>query len=67
MQTFELCQIKLKKMFMNPIIPFTFNAFFSIQAFANGKQETILLRWINDPNNMIDHLAFECQANHIWV
>jgi hypothetical protein len=26
-----------------------------------------LLRWINDPNNMIDHLAFECQANHIWV
>jgi hypothetical protein len=67
MQALELCQIKLNKMCMDLITPFTLNAFFSIQAFANAKHETILMRWINDLNNMIDHLAFECQTNHIWV
>lgn len=25
------------------------------------------MKWVTSPNSGIDHLAFECQTNHIWV
>ncbi len=27
----------------------------------------MLMRWVTNFNNGIDHLAFECQTNHIWA
>jgi hypothetical protein len=29
--------------------------------------ETILMKWIIDFNNGIEHLTFDCQTNHIWT
>jgi len=29
--------------------------------------ETILMKWITNLNNSIDHFAFECQTNQIWA
>jgi hypothetical protein len=34
---------------------------------VEGKRETILMRWFTNLNDGIDHLAFECQTNHIWA
>jgi len=34
---------------------------------VKGNHETILMRWVINFNNGIDHLAFECQTNHIWA
>jgi hypothetical protein len=34
---------------------------------VEGIYETILMKWITNLNNGIDHLAFESQKNHIWA
>jgi len=34
---------------------------------VKGNHETILMRWVTNFNDGIDHLAFECQTNHIWA
>jgi hypothetical protein len=67
MQTFELCQVELHKMFMDPTIAFTSNAFMSFQTLVDGKHETILMRWIINFNSRIGQLAFECQIDHVWA
>ncbi len=32
-----------------------------------GTLETIMMRWITNINTGINHLAFDCQTNHIWA
>jgi hypothetical protein len=34
---------------------------------VKGNHETMLMKWVTNFNNGIDHLAFECQTNHIWA
>ncbi len=60
MQTFEHCQVELHKMFMDPTIAFTFNAFMPFQTLVDGRYEAILMRWIINFNSRIGQLAFKC-------
>jgi hypothetical protein len=63
MQTFELCQVELHKIFMDPTIAFISNAFMSFQALVDGRHETILIRWIINFNSRIGQLAFD----RVWA
>jgi len=66
-QTINLTQVELHEMFLDPFITFKYDSFAFFKTLVKGKHETILMRWFTNLNSGIDHLAFECQTNHIWA
>jgi hypothetical protein len=42
------------------LFPTQFNLLMDVQ------HEKIIMKWITNPTMSIEHLAFECQAQHIW-
>jgi hypothetical protein len=66
-QAIKLTQVELHEMFLNPFTTFKYDSFASFQTLVKGKHEFFLMRWFTNLNSSIDHLAFECQTNHIWA
>jgi hypothetical protein len=61
----KLCPADLYSHFVDPYIAFKSDVFYSFKSLVDSCHD-LIMRWITNLNTGMEHLAFDCNGQHIW-